>query len=302
MTKRVVSILMALGILLMVCGAAGAATRVDTAKPVSLTLEYGHDGQPFVGQSIRLFRVADLSEYVEFTLTGAFADLPVDVNHVKTQEEWHQIASTLEAFVVSGQIAPDAQTITDDDGVASFPALAQGLYLVQGIRVDAEGGYWQFDSFMLTLPDLNDSDQWVYDLAAKPKSSFHEVKLEEINYSISKLWKDEGNENARPQSIQIELYKDGVLQETVTLSAENHWNYAWTAVDDGSVWHAVEINVPDGYTVTLEQDGNHFTAINSAGPPKTGDSFNLSLVFLLMCICGAGLIALGVLGATKRRV
>ncbi len=301
MKRKTVAILLVVGILLMVCGAAGAAGLVDTDKPVSLKLEYGYDGQHFAGQTIRVYRVATTDAYVQFTLTGAFANLPVEVNNVKTQEEWNQMASTLEAFVVAENIAPDAEAVTGEDGIAAFPTLAQGLYMIQGIRVDVEGGYCQFGSFMLAIPDLDDNDEWVYDVAAKPKSSFHEVKLEEITYSVSKLWKDEDGTH-RPQSIEIDLYKDGVLQETVMLSEANNWFYSWTTVDDGAVWHAVEANVPDGYTVTLEQEGNHFTVINSLpGPPQTGDNSNIGLVFVVMMISGAGMIVLGIAGMRRNR-
>lgn len=285
--------------------AASAATRVDTGVPVSLSLRYGYDGQSFSGLRIRIYRVADISEYVKFSLTGAFAALPVEVNNVKTQEEWKQVASTLSAFVVSEGIAPDAEGVTGEDGSVSFAALTQGLYLVEGVRAERENGYCQFDSFMISLPDLDDNDEWVYDVIAKPKSVYQEILPEEITYTVSKLWKDEGHEHLRPQNVSIDLYRDGVLVETVVLSADNNWTYSWTAVDDGAVWQAVEADVPDGYTVTLEQKGNFFYVTNGydvpVPPPQTGDISGIRGYLILMCCAGMGLIVLGITGRKGKR-
>lgn len=303
--KMIGAVLTAVLVLSFVAFAASAATRVDTGLPVSLSLTYGYDGQPFSGLNIKLYRVAAISEYVDFTLTGSFADLPVDVNNVKTQEEWKQVASTLSAFVVAESIAPDAEGTTGEDGTVSFADLSQGLYLVEGVRAERENGFCQFDSFMISLPDLDENDDWVYDVVAKPKSVYQEILPEEITYTVNKLWKDEGYEYLRPQNVSIDLYRDGILVETVVLSAENNWTYSWTTVDDGSVWQAVETDVPDGYTVTLEQKGNFFFVTNGydeiAPPPQTGDIVNVNLYILLMCAAGLGLIVLGITGRRGKK-
>jgi len=278
--------------------AATAATQVDTGAPVSLSLTYSYDGQPFSGLDIKLYRVATVSQYVDFTLTGSFSQLPVEVNKVKTQEEWQQVASTFSAFVVAEGITADAAGTTGEDGTVSFAALAQGLYLVEGVQAAREKGYCQFDSFMITLPDLDENDDWVYDVVAKPKSAYREVLPEDITYTVNKLWKDEGFAHLRPQNVSIALYRNGEPVETVVLSEENNWTYSWTTQKDGSLWQAVETDVPDGYTVTLEQKDNFFFVTNGydgyTPPPPTGDITNLRLYILLMCVSGAGLIVLGI--------
>ena len=285
--------------------ATSAATRVDTGLPVSLRLTYSYNGQSFSGLQIKIYRVASVSEYVEFVLTGYFAELPVEVNNIKTQEEWQQVASTLSAFVVARSIAPDAQSVTGEEGNVSFTELPQGLYLVEGVRAERENGYCQFDSFMISLPDLDDNDEWIYDVFAKPKSVYQEILPEEITYTVNKLWKDEGHEHLRPKNISVELYRDGVWVETVALSAENNWTYSWTTVDDGAVWQAVEAQVPDGYTVTLEQKDNFFYVTNGydeiTPPPETGDIINVNVYVLLMCAAGLGLIVLGITGARGKK-
>lgn len=286
--------------------AAEAATYVDTQASGSLTLTYGYDGQPFQGMPVQIYRVAVISQYADFTLTGAFSELPVEVNQVKTQEEWRQMASTLSAYVTAGQIQADAEGVTGEDGTVVFSSLPLGLYLVEGVRADRENGYCQFDSFMISVPDLNEADAWVYDVIAKPKSVYQEILPQEITYTVNKLWKDEGHEHLRPQNVAIELYRDGEWMETVTLSEENNWTYSWCAVDDGAVWQAVEGDVPDGYKVTLEQREYFFFVTNSydtpAPPPETGDISGIRGYLILMCCAGLCLIVLGIAGRKGKRV
>jgi len=305
MNPKKIAILLAVILVLSAVGLmAGASTLVETDRTTSLQLSYGYDGRSFPGENVRIHRVATISAYVEYTLWGSFADLPVEVNQIRTQEEWNQLASTLAAMVVAEEIPPTAEAMTDENGVVKFDNLAQGLYFVEGVRVEVEGGYYDFGGFMISLPDLDENDDWVYDVIAKPKSFYQEVLPEEITYTVSKLWKDAGNEYKRPQNITLELYQNETLVETVVLSAENDWTYSWTALDDGSVWYAVEKNVPDGYTVTLSQEGNHFTVINTYDnpppPPQTGDTTPVGLYLALMALAGVGLIVVGIVIFRKK--
>lgn len=277
--------------------AAEAATFVDTEAPGSLTLTYSYDSEAFPELPVRIYRVAEVSKYGDFTLTGAFAELPVEVNQVKTQEEWRKVASTLSSYVTSLAIPADREALTDEEGSVSFTQLPLGLYLVESVRAERENGYCQFDCFVISIPDLNDSDEWVYDVVAKPKSAFHEILPQQITYTVNKLWKDEGHAHLRPQNITLELYRNGELVETVTLSGDNHWTYSWTAIDDGSVWQVMEANVPDGYTVTLEQQDTYFFVTNSydvpTPPPQTGDISGIHIYLVIMGVAGAGLVVLG---------
>ena len=306
MRKRMLATVFAVVFLLSALAlAAGGATYVDTEATGSLTLTYGYEGQSLADTEIRIYRVAEISQYADFLLTGAFAELPVEVNQVKTQDEWNQVAATLSAYVTAMELPADFRAVTDADGTVRFDALPLGLYLVEGLRVDVEGGYRQFDSFVISVPDLDDTDAWVYDVQAKPKSVFREVTPDPIAYTVNKLWKDEGYSHLRPQSISLELYRDGTLVETVILSAENDWSYSWTAPDDGAVWQVVEADVPEGYTVTLEQKDNFFFVTNGYNypedPPKTGDITDLRLPLILMGAAGAGLVVLGILTIGRKK-
>ena len=46
-------------------------------------------------------------------------------------------------------------------------------------------------------------------------------------YKVQKQWVDNGRENERPTSVDVQLYANNVFKDTVSLTAENNWTYTW---------------------------------------------------------------------------
>ena len=88
---------------------------------------------------------------------------------------------------------------------------------------------------------------------------------EAVEKTIYKVWNDANNvDGKRPASIEVSLFANGEFKETVTLSAANNWMYSWKdlpANKDGKpiAYTIQEVNVPDGYTSSLSEDGNTLT-------------------------------------------
>ena len=112
---------------------ASAYTRVDTGRECSLTLEYGRDGTGFSGVTFRLWRVAEVSETVDFTPTEKFKDYSVVWDGLDSAA-WRALAETLAGYAARDEIAPLAEGSTDQDGKLTFTGLETGLYLVTGSR------------------------------------------------------------------------------------------------------------------------------------------------------------------------
>ena len=86
-----------------------------------------------------------------------------------------------------------------------------------------------------------------------------------------KVWDDGDNEN-RPESVTVHLLRDGKFYDSrkdaeVELNADNQWTYTWSKLDDDYRWSVEEVDVPDGYTVDYEKDGNTIHVINSMDDP-----------------------------------
>jgi hypothetical protein len=141
--------------------------------------------------------------------------------------------------------------------------------------------------------------------------------------TVKKVWVGDAGLDVRPESITVELLKDGVpTGQTKTLSAASGWQNSWTGLSISSTWSAREVDVPDGYTVSVSKSGTVVTITNTyeteelpdedppledlpneepplADAPKTGD---VSLLWLAAtAISGMGLIGLNVPKRKGRR-
>ena len=270
----------------------------------SITLEYSHSGENFADQPVSLYRVAEVTPEGECVLLPPFDSFPVNLNGITSNKEWQEVADTLVNYIVADQIQPDSVARTNEEGVALFPALDLGVYLVGGVTADREEGYYEFENFCIFLPTPQEDGTHDHDVEAKPKSEFvtWPVKPETVVYRVTKVWKDTGNRNSRPVQITVDLLKDGVVQRPVVLNAGNNWTYQWEA-GAGEKWSVVERDVPDDYKVVITENGTAFQITNTYTAeievPKTGDTAALWLYVLAMCLSGLGLLLIAI--AAKRR-
>ena len=104
-----------------------------------------------------------------------------------------------------------------------------------------------------------------------PDSSYTSV-------SVKKVWKlDDGG--TATDTVQVALLRNGETYDTVMLTPQNDWSYTWHRLDDSYTWMVQEMDIPNGFTVSVDRTpGNNFTIINDDQPgtappdptPKTG--------------------------------
>jgi len=297
--KRGICLWLCLAVLLgtLCCPAAALAiSDIDTEKPCSLTLHYSRQGTAFSDLVIRIFQIAAFSDDGSYALTEAFSKYPVDIHGITSQKEWREVTETLVSYAQRDALAPTAESKTDQQGTAAFEKLDNGLYLVMYADAEDADGEARFAPFIVFLPTPNEDGEYDYEVEARPKFSVTELSG---NYSVVKLWKDAGNAAKRPQSVMVEILKDGALFKTVELNRDNNWSYTWETSDENSRWSVTEKEVPAGYTVAVAVKDNVFTITNSypqtpgQKPPETGDmvqswpyilSFVLSGVMILILV------------------
>ena len=298
MKHRALTWLLAALLCLLLPAQAFAAESVDLQRPGSLTLHYTQDGESLSGQEIALWRVGDVFENGTYALIAPY---PVEIQGITSESEWQDTAATLSAYLVADAVQPHYTATTDETGTAVFAELPLGLYLIRGLRVETATGTAVFEDFFLFLP-RNESGTYTYAVEAAPKHATFLPGEETVEYSLLKLWKDDGHH--RPTQVKVDILQDGRLRESVVLSAENDWTYAWTA-EPGSVWTVAERDVPEGYQVTLDTKGNEFLLTNTfttpVEPPDTGDTFPLYGCIMAMSLSGLLLILLGLTDRRERR-
>ena len=87
-------------------------------------------------------------------------------------------------------------------------------------------------------------------------------RLGDAYAAVTKIW-DDNDYPDRPASVTVQLLCEGEpYGEPVELNAENHWHYTWYQLNPDLTWTLEEIDVPEGYTATVEQDGMYFVVNN----------------------------------------
>ena len=241
---------------------AAAYAQIDTHSDTSLTIQY-----PCPNADFQLYRVAEVSAHVRFTPTADFSGYRVSLEP-EDQKGWRALAHTLRGYIDRDGIKPLRCGTTDANGRLRFENLAPGLYLLVG--GDGKAGEAQYTAApsLLTLPAWDASGKWNADVVATPKYTRKTIPEPgddpqdgNTKLRVIKIWKDDGN--AAHPAIEAQLLRDGKIWDTVTLDEGNSWRHQWTGLDAKYSWQVVERDVPEGYTVTTQPDGNAFIITNT---------------------------------------
>lgn len=274
------------------------AGRIDTDKKASLTVSSQYDAIPITGMQFDAYLVADVDAYGELTVKDAFSEYSLDI-HGKNDAAWQEAAALLEQKVVLEGRLPDASVVTDQEGNALFQELTPGLYLIVVNPVEQGTYVYTSESFFVLLPEEVDNE-WNYQVSAAAKVE-QGPKL--ADYQVIKIWKDEGQEAKRPDSITVQLMCDGkAYGDPVTLPVDGRWEYCWTNLDTNHKWTVTEHSV-SGYRGKVVQDGYQFILTNTKTSttgttsklPQTGQTW--WPIPLLLC----GGILLVIVGLIRRR-
>lgn len=325
MVKRILAwIVAAVGLCLCMTPAVYAVSTTEAKEPVrvsaegSIALSYTYAGYGFSDVEITLYRVADVSADYQYTYTNAFSGCSLPLNGISSQQEWDTVRNTLESYCAAHGVKPDYTGKTDKDGKVTFDKLKPGLYFVPSARFGSEGFRYYYASTLIALPGLDgQTGKWNYNVAANLKSDITVSDDEEgEQYTVYKVWKDRDNLEGRPKSIVVDILRNGKTVRQVTLSDANNWTYSWTAEKDNSIWTVTERNIPKGYLMSLDKYNTVFILTNyipdpvypdipeekplpPGSSPKTGDTLSTGFYLMLMCISGAVLMVLGLVGARK---
>ena len=239
-----------------------ARGRINTGAPLSLTIQY-----PCAGITFRLYRVAEVSAYGEYALTGGFKDDPVTLKQ-PDQAGWRALAATLDGYAVQDQRLPLVSGETGREGRLTFSDLEAGMYLVTWQKHTTGGYLYTPEPFLISLPGLDGEDNWVYSVTAEPKYDREKEDSiqpgdKTIRRKVLKVWEDEEDESERPETVTVQLLQNGKVYDTVTLSGKNRWSHEWSGLDKNDTWQVVETDVPEDYTVTVSREGITFVVTNT---------------------------------------
>lgn len=261
-------------ILMSVCLFCMAATafaheKIDTEKKAALTVYFGKDGTNFSEAGFEIYRIADVAENGSFTLTGDFSDYSVSLENLNSSG-WRALAQTLDSYAARDKLAPLRTERTGKDGRAVFENLDTGLYLVCGEQYVSGAYTYTPEPTVVCLPKLTENDNLSYapEISCKFGSDYrpHGAK---VKRKVLKVWKDRDDKEKRPEEITVQLLENGTVVDTVKLNEENNWEYTWENLDGGSKWQIAESKTPDGYVVSVMQEGITFIMTNTYSEPSS---------------------------------
>ncbi len=165
--------------------------------------------------------------------------------------------------------------------------ILNGDKVVQEIEVSEATG-WKFES--KALPKYENGKEIKYTVKETAMTEYkatittdkdgkytitNEHTPEKTAVKGHKIWKDEENKDGiRPASITVKLLADGKeTGQTATVSETSSWTYEFTGLDryqEGKevAYTVVEVNVPDGYTASVE--GYNITNTHTPEKPTPG--------------------------------
>ena len=224
----------------------------------AITLICRQDETVLTGMEWKLYRIGVRHDTaVEFVpeLSGYSMDLgDLSAKTVDTA------AKTIESYVTAAGLAPAAQGQTDSSGRLTFGGLGNGLYLASGKTLQIGNTVYYPSALLL---EINGADTEL-DYDAYPKFYFTVLSDEVREFTVKKIWIDNDNEHGqRPAELTVDLYRDGVLKESVRLNEGNGWEYSWTAKDDGAEWTAAEREIPEPYSVMIDYNSTQFLIRNT---------------------------------------
>lgn len=112
-----------------------------------------------------------------------------------------------------------------------------------------------------------------------------------IDVSVEKVWY--GANVTHPTSVQVTLYRDGAVYDTVKLDASNGWKHVWKDLTDEFVWTVDEPSVPRGYTKEVKNLGGYVFQITNTHEdiPKTGDNTDVTGLAMMGTVGILGFLA-----------
>lgn len=244
-SKKMISVIIMAVMCITLLSFGASAISLDTKGSITLTILDKENKAPISGAIFRAYLFAHVYEdddSVFFVYTDEFKNNGMDMGDFTDAYLPVHLR-----FYAESKALSYTEKKTDSKGRVVFDNLTCGAYLV--VPVGVTDGYLNPAPFVVTVPTVDESQgKLIYDIDASPKVEADKENSHEKTYmSVKKQWL---STEKTPDSITVSLIKDGVIYDTVVLSAVNNWYHKWENLDKNHSWSVVETDVPDGYTVS----------------------------------------------------
>ncbi|MFR4995631.1 MAG: Cna B-type domain-containing protein [Clostridium paraputrificum] len=273
---------------------------VKAAHKGSITIvNKTYEGKLLENIDVQLYKIAYFTDDSrrEIVMEDAFKDFELTIDKLVYSDALEDSASLCKSFIAENSIQPLDVKATDANGKAVFSDVSDGIYFVMQNQINSHEYTVTSVPFYIQVPFEDKDGNSNYQVTTYPKNEvLYHKEMDEL--SVVKIWKDNNNKDKmRPDYIEVGLYGNGQLKETVELSNLNNWSYTWTDLSKDVVWNVEEIKVPDNYLMTSERNGNQISITNefhsdgdSYEIADTGDKMRIGFYLMLFAFSGVLLL------------
>ena len=235
----------------MAVSALGSMTiSASAADNINVDIVCKNDTTTVSNAEWSIYKVGERKE-ADFVLTGEFSDYPIDMSDFTDASKMQAVADTLDNYAKTDGITPVSTGKTDANGEVKLSADSVGLYLVSGKSFE------NTTAKFTPSPSLIEIDKDIVaegQITVYTKFTYKEIPAGDSDYGVRKSWiVPDGQEKLIPDNIKVEIYRDGKLFDTVTLDADNNWEYFWKD-NSAAEWTVKEIDIPANYTVVTKSN------------------------------------------------
>ncbi len=224
---------------------------------VNVKISYATNGAQF-----DLYKVGEIGTNGSFVLDDKFAVYSVSLDSSSA-------AQTLATYVQRDNITVTASKVTGGDNTALFADVENGVYLLVGNTVQHNSTKYIASASLFAVEGESITITPKYETTyvstgggggggSSSSGSSESTKAKEV--SVLKVWK--GGSSKTPVTIQ--LLRDGKVYSETILKETNNWRYTWKNLNRSYDWTVAEKEVPDGYNVSIDEDGTVFVITNTA--------------------------------------
>lgn len=258
MHKFLTVILSAAVLICSICG--GMVSEAEQTH--TLRMKFITESGPVINSTFKAYYAMSL----DGVLTEDFEELSIEIGDLTDSENVNRLAFTLASYTASGVGMPVAQGVTNGLGYVDFENLPEGIYLVTGSSGTIGDFVYTPKPALITI--TSDSE----DLIEAGVKYTVVAGSAEIAYAVEKVWAVQEGVDC-PQSVTVQLFRNGELYDEVVLNAENNWFHRWEDLSSDYDWYVIEKDIPSDYSVSITLDSSIFTIENkSTTPPGSSDT------------------------------
>ncbi|MCM1126739.1 MAG: Cna B-type domain-containing protein, partial [Lachnospiraceae bacterium] len=256
----------------------------DGKRPASITINLLANGKKVASKTV----TADDNWSWNFTELDKYAN-GTEINYTITEEEVDDYTTEVNGYDVKNTHAPGKISVNgsktwndNDDQDGKRPSsikinlYANGTLKESKEVTEADGWSWTFDNldkyangkeikYTVTEDAVTD-----YTTVVNGYNVINTHNPEKTSVSGSKTWTDADNQDGiRPTSITINLYANGVLKNSQTVTEGNNWSWSFTELDKYADGEEIEYTITEdavkGYTAEIDE----YDVENTHTPEKT---------------------------------